>query len=100
MKRALTLIFAVGALALSGAAAAHGNVGFSVSIGAPVYGPPPVYYAPPPVYYAPPPVYYAPPAYYPPRAYYAPPAVYYGPQAYYGGRGWHGHGHGGRHGRR
>jgi hypothetical protein len=96
MKRALTFILAAGALALSGAAAAHGNVGFTVSIGAPVYAPPPVYYAPPPVYYAPPPVYYP-----PPRVYYAPPAVYYGAPVYYGQRGWHGrgHGHGGRHGR-
>jgi hypothetical protein len=95
MKRALTFILAAGALALSGVAAAHGgNVGFTVSIGAPVYAPPPVYYAPPPVYYAPPPVYYP-----PPRVYYAPP-VYYGGPAYYGGpRYRHGHGHGGRHGR-
>jgi hypothetical protein len=102
MKRALTLMIAGGALAvMSGAASAHGgNVGFSVSIGAPVYAPP-VYYAPPPVYYAPPPVYYP-----PPRVYYAPPAVYYGPPAYYGGyrHGYgygdgRGHGHG-RHGRR
>lgn len=94
MKRALTLLIAGGVwVALSGTAAAHGNVGFTVSIGAPVYAPPPVVYAPPPVYYTPPPVYY----YAPPRVYYGPPAGYYG-----GPRHWHGHrhGHGHGHGRR
>ena len=79
MKRALALLAVAGGLALSGPAAAHGGVGFSVSIGAPIYAPPPVYYAPPPVYYTPPPVYYVPP----PRVYYGPPTLYYGP-AYYG----------------
>ena len=91
MKRALTLLIAAGILGLSGAASAHSNVGFSVSIGAPVYAPPPVVYAPPPVYYTPP-VYYA-----PPRVYYGPPAVYYGPAYYYGPpRHWHGRGWGHR----
>ena len=65
MKRAVALLAVAGGLALSGTAAAHGGVGFSVSIGAPIYAPPPVYYAPPP------------------RVYYGPPTLYYGP-AYYG----------------
>jgi len=92
MKRALSIAIVGGALAgLSGVAAAHGNVGFSVSIGAPIYAPP-VYYTAPPVYYSPPPVYYAPPpaVYVPPRVYYGPPRMY-GPPAYYYGRPHHRH---------
>lgn len=97
----------VGALAISGPAAAHGGgwygpgpvLGAAVvgaMVGATVYGGhdrtvyverQPVYYAPPPVYVQPPPppVYYQPyyaPAPPPPpgyRAYYGPPPVYYGP---------------------
>lgn len=96
MKRALTLWLAGGLLAAaSGVASAHGNVGFSVSIGAPVYAPPPVVYAPPPVYYTPAPVYY----YSTPRMYYGPPAVYYGAPRYGYGHG-HRHGHGWGHHKR
>jgi hypothetical protein len=95
MGRTRTLLIAGAALgALSSAAAAHGNVGFSVTIGVPAYGPP-VYYAPPPVYYAPPPVVY----YAPPRAYYPPPRVYYGPPSHYRDHR-HGHGQSFRHERR
>lgn len=96
MKRTLFILLAAGALAgLSGVAAAHGNVGFSVSIGVPVYAPPVYYPSAPPVYYSPPPVYYAPPpaVYLPPRVYYGPPRVLYGQPAYYYGRPRHGHHH-------
>src|SRR5258707_15255758 len=98
MRNKLSVVLAGGALlaALSGTAAAHGNVGFSVSVGGPgyafAYGPAPVYAAPP-VYYAPAqPAYYgeyvAPaPVYYGPRAYYAPPVVAY--PRYYRHHGWY-----------
>src|SRR5258705_12203578 len=86
MRNKLSVVLAGGALlaALSGTAAAHGNVGFRVSVGGPgyafSYGPAPVYAAPR-VYYAPEPAYYGEdvtpaPVYYRPRAYYAPPVVY------------------------
>ena len=90
MRKKLS-IFAIGALfaALSGAASAQGNVGFSISIGGPGYAftyadPAPVYYGPPPVYYGPS-VYYAPPVYYGPRVFYVPPVVAF-PRHHHG---WH-----------
>jgi hypothetical protein len=77
MKRLLALAaFGAALAAVSGTAAAHGHIGFSVAIGGPMYAAPPVYYVPPPVVYAPPPVYYAPPPVYAPPVYYAPPRVY------------------------
>jgi hypothetical protein len=99
MKRLLAVAAVGAALAgISATAAAHGRIGFSVSIGAPVYAAPPVYYAPPPVAYAPPPVYYAPPPVYyapPPQVYYAPARAYYGPPVatFYYGRAYHHRGH-------
>ncbi len=94
----------VGALAVSGPAAAHGH-GWGVVgavVGATVYGGhdrtvyverAPTYYAPPPVYVQAPPPPPPPPGYYQPyvveryvpapppvyRRYYGPPPVYYGP---------------------
>jgi hypothetical protein len=66
-KRTTLLAAAIGLAALSGTAAAHGNVdfGFYIGVPAPVYTTPrPAYYGPPPrVYYPPAPVYYGPPAY-------------------------------------
>ena len=105
MSKKLSVVLAGGALlaALSGTAAAHGNVGFSVSIGgpgyafaydpAPVYAAPPVYYAPPrQVYYGAQEYYAAPPAYYAPRPYYAAPVVayprHYRHHGWQHGRGW------------
>ncbi len=65
-KRIKLLAAAIGLAALSGTAAANGNVSFGIYVGAPA----PVYVAPAPVYY-------------PPRVVYAPPApVYYGSPAY------------------
>ena len=62
-------------LMLSGTAAAHGSVDFSLSIGVPavVYGPAyaPVYEPPPQVVYTPQPVYYPPPMYYSHGYYYS-----------------------------
>ena len=77
---------AVGAMGIAPRQADASSVCIGVSVGAPMYVPPPVMYQPP-VYYAPPvyqpPVYYAPPVYQPP-VYYAPP-VYQPPvyQQYY-----------------
>lgn len=68
--------FVVGMFGLIGLinnADAHDSVGFSISVGAPVY------YEPAPVYVEPAPVYYSPP----PVVYYRPAPVYYGPRAYY-----------------
>jgi hypothetical protein len=93
------LLAAAAALLAAGAAHAHADVRWSVTIGspgvavmpAPVYAPPPVVYAPPPVVYAPAPVYYAPaPVYYGPT--YAPAQVVYAPP-----RGHRRHGHERRH---
>ncbi|MGZ3253349.1 MAG: hypothetical protein ACXU7D_03490 [Burkholderiaceae bacterium] len=56
----------------STAAMAHDRVNWSVSIGAPVYYPPPVVYAPPPVVYEE-----------PVRVYQPAPVVRYAPQPYY-----------------
>lgn len=76
MKKSFIASFVIGVLGLAGAvgeAVAHDSVGFSISIGAPVYyDPPPVYYvAPPAVVYQPAPV-----------VYYRPAPVYYGPSAF------------------
>lgn len=75
---------AVPALALAGlfgSAAAHArsDIQWSITLGVPLFAPPPVYYAPPPVYYAPPrPVIVRPaPIYYAPR--YAHPGYYRAP---------------------
>ena len=76
MKNRLSILLIGAALAVaSGTAAAHGRIGFGISIGVPG----PVYVAPAPVYYPAPPVYYAPPAYYP---------AYYGPSVYFAPRPW------------
>ncbi len=63
-KRIKLLAAAIGLAALSGTAAASGNVTFGIYVGAPA----PVYVAPPaPIYVAPRVVYYRPaPVYYPP----------------------------------
>lgn len=65
----------VGAAALGGATAAqaHGNVSFSIGIGAPL----PVYAQPAPVYVEPAPVYAAPQVVYGPRPVYVEPAPVY-----------------------
>lgn len=68
-------------------AEAHGpRVGLSISLGYPVFAPPPIYYAPPPVVYVPPPrpLYVGPPVVvapyrYPVYDYY--PAYDYGPRS-------------------
>jgi hypothetical protein len=69
MRNRLPLLFLGSTLAiLSGTAAAHDNVGFSLAIGMPAVTyvqPAPVYFTPPPprvVYYSPVPVYYGPTA--------------------------------------
>jgi len=66
MKKTYLTLFTALLMAGSINASAHDSVGFSISIGQPIYySAPPVYYAPPPVYYARPTTYYvSQPAYY------------------------------------
>ena len=73
MKR-IYLIFGLALIAIAGmtSAEAHDSIGFSITLGAPVY------YVGPPVVYAPPPVYYSAP----PAVYYEPAPVYYVPNGY------------------
>ena len=62
-KGYVALGLALIALAGTTSAEAHGSIGFSITLGAPIYyGGPPVVYAPPPVYYSEPPVVYYEPA--------------------------------------
>ncbi len=96
MKTSLTLL-AVGLATLFAAApaAAHGGVGWSVTITSPGYygAPPPVVYAPPPIVYAPPPVVVQPrPAYVQPQpSYVLPPPVYVPPATVWEYREFRGH---------
>jgi len=74
-------LFAVALVGLASisSAQAHGDVGWSISIGSPYYAPAPVYYsAPPVVYYGAPTVYYR-----------AEPRVVYSPHISHGYRGHH-----------
>ena len=68
----LVLGLALVALAGTTSAEAHDSIGFSITLGAPVY------YVGPPVVYASPPVYYSEP----PVVYYEPAPVYYVPNGY------------------
>ncbi len=83
MKLRNLLIAGAALVAVSGTAAANGNIGWSISIGIPG----PVYPAPAPVY-VPQPAYYPPVAVYPPAPAYYPPRVVYAPAPYYGGYRW------------
>ena len=69
-QRALQGLAALALVLGAGAAQARGDVQWSISIGAPVYAPPPVVYLPPPR-----PVYLAPP---PPPVYVQPAPMVYG----------------------
>ena len=95
-KMYLVLGLALVALAGMTSAEAHDSIGFSITLGAPVYyvGPP-VVYAPPPVYYSEPPVVYyeSAPVYYVPNNYirYYEEPRYRNNHGYH--RGWHKHGH-------
>ena len=92
----LKTLFATALLGLAtiSSAQAHGDVGWSISIGSPYYAPPVAYHAAPPVvyYYGAPPMYYR-----------AAPTVVYSPYISYGWRdgyrhdGWKHHGWRGEH---
>lgn len=64
MLKMLAVSLATAGALMAATAPAQAHVSFSIGLGVPVYGPPPVYYDPPPVYYEPLPVYYSrPPVY-------------------------------------
>lgn len=88
LTRLLTaVVLGVGAVS---SAQAHGDIGWSISVGSQYYAPPVYYSAPPTVYYgAPAPVYYR---HYPTVVYSTPSFGYYSGQSFggWGHRGWRG----------